>query len=101
MISYLRAYFNLRSQQEINRLITKAARRCVRDYKHALDEIPDDNLTKQVYEHRYQMWKETFWDTAQYRDDLHIEIALLKSRITELEQQLRDNGIKPGTDMPF
>lgn len=85
----------LSRQNEINRLVIKASRRCVRDLGHALNDIPSDCIFRESYVERYKMWMETFWDTADYRDSLHATIDCLELDVSKLEKLCRDNGIEP------
>ncbi len=92
---------DVRRQAEINRLVTRAARRCVRDFSHALDDIPDEHPFKQDYRERVRMWKEVFWDCVNYRDQLHQEIMMLEMKVERLEKRLKEGGYDPENDIPF
>lgn len=92
---------NVYRQIEINRLVTRAGRRCTRDFRHAIDHIPDDDPNKVRYQERQRFWADTFWDCASYRDGLHLEMWELESKVRKLEKQLKDAGIQPETELPF
>jgi hypothetical protein len=97
----LRNLVDVHRQAEINRLITRASRRCARDFSHALDHIPESDPNLEHYRERVNMWKETFWDHCAYRDQLHHEIWALESKIDKLERQLRGEVYDPEEDIPF
>jgi hypothetical protein len=40
------------------------------------------------------MWLETFWDSGQYRDELHRTIDGLEDRIVRLRELLSEHGIE-------
>jgi hypothetical protein len=88
-------------QAEINRLVTRAGRRCARDLSHAIDHIPEGDPSKEIFRERSKLWRETFWDCSAYRDAMHTEIVMLEFKVSDLEKQLRNAGIAPVTDLPF
>lgn len=88
-------------QAELNRLTVRAARRCARDFAHAVDHIPEHDPSKDLYRQRVQLWKSTFWDCAAYRDELHRTIWELESKVATLEQQCTELGVTPNTRVPF
>lgn len=101
LVKFLRNWQDVGRQAEINRLVTRAARRCSRDFAHAIDHIPDSDPNKANYVLRLKRWQEIFWDCAAYRDAMHHEIWGLESKVKKLERQLRAAGIKPETELPF
>ena len=101
LVRLLRNLTDVYRQAEINRLVTRAGRRCARDFSHAIDHIPDTDPSKATYQDRVNMWKDTFWDCAAYRDSMHHEIWGLESKVEKLEKQLRAAGIEPVTELPF
>ena len=101
LVQLLRNLTDVYRQAEINRLVTRAARRCVRDFSHAIDHIPEGDPSKEIYRQRVGMWKDAFWDCAAYRDGMHHEIRGLESKVEKLEKQLRAAGIQPETELPF
>ena len=97
----LRDWRDVARQAEINRLVTRAARRCSRDFRHAIDHIPDKDPFKIEYQERVRMWQETFWDCTAYRDGLHFAIWSLEAKVEKLEKQIREMGGEPITELPF
>lgn len=101
LVQLLRDLTDVHRQAEINRLVTRAGRRCARDFSHAIDHIPEGDPSKAIYRQRVSMWKNVFWDCAAYRDGMHREIWALESKVEKLEKQLRAAGIRPETELPF
>lgn len=85
----LQNLFDSQRQNDINRLVTRGARRCVRDFKHALDSIPDTSPEKKIFRKRVEFWEETFWDTHEYRDDLYRTLDMLQCENKSLEAEIQ------------
>lgn len=101
MRRFFQNLLDVHRQAEINRLVTRAARRCARDLHHALDHIPANDPNLPYYRMRCSGWKAIFWDSAQYRDLMHHEISRLEDKVRELETQVRELGGTPKTGLPF
>ena len=96
-----RDFFDILRQAEINRLITRAARRVTGDLGHALSEIPDSHPFKAQMMERYSMWLRIFWDTKSYRDELHRHIDALETRCAEQKKIIEKLGGVDPTVIPF
>jgi hypothetical protein len=99
-LGLIRRLIDTHRQAEINRLVTRAARRVTRDFNHAIEDIPDAGC-REHYRERLRLWQSIFWDTAGYRDSMHLTIDHLERKVAALEGQLRAAGIQPETDLPF
>ena len=110
---------NRNELKDINRLITKAGRRCAHDLAHACSDVW--TLSKQVehlggeldwrskqgevWRERSIMWLEIF-DHADggknYRDNLHIEINRLDTLVNKYTKWFEEQGIdNPYPPIPF
>lgn len=96
---WFRQLIDTRRQAQINKLVTKAARRCVRDFGHAIAAIPDPTEAE-IFNQRHRYWCEIFWDTSQYRDSVHHHMDHQEREIARLTKLLDDNKIDH-TALPF
>ena len=83
---------------ETNRLLTRAARRCVRDMSHMLQEIKDP-FYYNLYSEQLKMWHSVFWDSSGYRDQLHLTINQLTLELECAKRKLKDLGVSE--ELPF
>ncbi len=84
------------AQSELLELITKAARRCAYDLRHAANTIRNNDDACKMYDDRAEMWLSVFNPDngpKNYRAGLHDEIWNLESRVAELEKLCEKNGI--------
>lgn len=97
--NWFRNLVDTQRQAQINRLVTKAARRCVRDLRHAIDAIRDP-AEAEIFNRRYSTWVEIFWDTGHYRDQFYQMFDTQEDEIKRLTKLLDDNKIDH-TSLPF
>ena len=90
---------DVRRANEITRLITRAGRRCARDLRHAVDELPPGPV-HDLYRERLDRWFQIFWDAQAYRDELHLTIDRNTRSIERLEKLLEEHGIDH-REVPF
>ena len=104
-------------QNEMFRLLTRAAARCAYDLRHAATEIwmADTASGKkstlagkavhEMYHERAEYWIKTFSPKGvkDYRDELHHQIWDLESKVEKLRKILEEHGIEDPIvdDIPF
>jgi len=101
-VRFIQKLLDLRRQTQINRLVIKSARRCCRDLAHAVDRIPPEDSLRSLFEERVKVWKNVFWNSSQYRDDLYDRLEFLEGRVQVLTERLQKAGLETcGEDQPF
>lgn len=91
-------------QNEMHRLLLKAAVRCAYDLRHAAHEVEDD-WTRELFQDRAAQWIAIFDPDGvkNYSDQLHGTIFKLECQVDRLKKSLKENGIEvpEWDDMPF
>lgn len=100
MLKLFEQALDMARMSEMNRLLTRMARRCSRDLKHAVDAIPEGREHDKL-KARSEMWSRVFWNSSDYRDDLHRQIERLEEEKLQLEMQLEELNETPRTKLPF
>jgi hypothetical protein len=80
--------------QECYEIMLKTARRCARDLRHAIDQIPEDNPFKEDMNERYLNFRTIFNDLSDYRIRLHLEIRNLENENEMLKKSLEPKDEK-------
>lgn len=104
-------------QNEMHRLLIRAATRCAYDLQHAASAVyfsdPDSETMSciagvpehRIYSERAEQWIKIFdpKGVKDYRDSLHFEIYDLESKVDKLKKKLQENGIdiEGDDDIPF
>jgi len=102
MENFNRDIFEIREQTL--ELVIKAGRRLMHDFKHLLDEMPNDYKGKQTYRERAEMWEDIFYPDngpKNYRSSMHLRIMDLERDNARLIKLLEDNGLDPNLYLPF
>lgn len=91
-------------QKEMLELVIKAGRRLMHDFKHMLDEVPNNNAFKDTYQQRAKIWENIFYPDngpKNYRSSLHQEIMRLEFELKRTKDLLKKHGIDSTEDLPF
>lgn len=78
---YLELLNKYREVMECYDIVLKTARRCVRDLRHVVDNVPNDNPMKEMFSERYGHYEVIFGGTTDYRIKLHDEIMRLDYKL--------------------
>jgi len=91
-------------QKELLELTIKAGRRLMHDFDHMLNEIPNDNKEKAMYEDMAKHWRSIFYPddgNKNYRTQLHRVIENLEKDLAVAHKLLIEHGIDPEPHLPF
>lgn len=91
-------------QKELLEITIKAGRRLMHDFNHMLSEVPKENMFLKEYQERAQIWHDIFYPDdgpKNYRNNLHIIIDNLDSKLSRAHNQLIKHGIDPNEHLPF
>ncbi len=72
--------------QECYDILLRTARRCARDLRHAIDNIPATNQFREMMTERLQLFRTVFADVSEYRIRMHLEMDHLESDKKRIEQ---------------
>ncbi len=95
------------AQAELLELITKAARRCAYDLRHAAQDVACNYLKEErskEWSERANMWLTIFNaadDPKNYRAGLHMKIFSLECQIEKLKKLCKEKGIDIPDERPF
>lgn len=83
---------SLEELRECYAIMLGTARRCARDLRHAIDNVPQEHPLRDHMRERYENYRTIFADLAEYRIRLHQEIndlAYKNDRLTSENERLR------------
>jgi hypothetical protein len=76
--------------QEHYEIVLKTARRCTRDLRHAIDQIPEGNEFRDMMLERCELYRSIFQDVADYRIRVHLELQRKDNECEALKRRLME-----------